>query len=754
MSDKIEAAQTFAVVVGVEKYAIGEKWNLDGPASDAIRFVQWLREKKEVPAKNIHLFLSPLDINRDLLQQVDVKPNLAEEHLLRKVLTNDLADAAGRGKLLFLFWGGHGVIETDQDRRLFCGDATDNNKTVINLDSLLKMLRTKPWSGFVRQIGIVDACANYFEEMRHKISLPNPEFGTGPPSDQVEQSVLFAAAAGQLAKNQTTRKTGAFSECVLEALAQDTSGLLPPDTDSLFVKVRAHFKQLRQRGELRQNPVLFQWKLADNEGSDGDSPLSGLIQEAAGRAGLGIGQLRALAALILRSSDLAAETTRKYFGTRLTAEVGEAVPLPTDTPEADLIGMLATAFRSSNGITVLLRLLPDYISKTAVLCSVEHGVERLRSVAAIWELLRDVPIKNQDLQKLYKLSSPDPQQAPEASDLDGVVEALWQMAPRRSGDIHPLFEFVERTARRFDRPDLSQWVEDNAPNRGLVTDLREALDQEEAAAARRFNYLLVDVPGPAPERLRYWVLDEGFSCKIQDEVACDRSSTGLRAALTKILNKVEAAAVPELVVELFVPREMMSCDADQWELAYGLPENPRIGELYPVLLRWRDRAERAEGTRAGIWERVSEQLRKHVLQNTNAPSALWIGAKDGPGVELINKLGRGNYGKCVGFLFVPIDEQARERGSLLDFALLGGMPFGFWLRREPPDWKVFQTELDNLLTAGQLDDVPHQLKEFRLHAAADEQRAHPGCCFTLFWDDPARNPLGEQLETIGQRAQI
>jgi hypothetical protein len=195
MIGKVEAEQTFAVVVGVETYAAGKQWDLDGPASDAVRFVAWLRERK-IPVENIYLFLSPLDVNRSLLQQIEIEPSPAELHLISNVLTEKLADAAGRGNLLFLFWGGHGVIEGDQERHLFCGDATDNQKVVINFDSVLKLLRTKPWSGFARQIATVDACANYFEGMRHKIGLTEHRFGVGPQGDQVDQSVLFAAAAG------------------------------------------------------------------------------------------------------------------------------------------------------------------------------------------------------------------------------------------------------------------------------------------------------------------------------------------------------------------------------------------------------------------------------------------------------------------------------------------------------------------------------------------------------------------------------
>src|SRR5260370_34282396 len=50
---------TFAIVVGVEEYALGKEANLPGPAHDALRFTQWLIES-QVPAENIRVCVSPL----------------------------------------------------------------------------------------------------------------------------------------------------------------------------------------------------------------------------------------------------------------------------------------------------------------------------------------------------------------------------------------------------------------------------------------------------------------------------------------------------------------------------------------------------------------------------------------------------------------------------------------------------------------------------------------------------------------------
>jgi len=59
MPEPVSPARTHAVVVGVEQYAAGSKWDLDGPASDACRIAGWLRDRG-VPAEQISLHLSPL----------------------------------------------------------------------------------------------------------------------------------------------------------------------------------------------------------------------------------------------------------------------------------------------------------------------------------------------------------------------------------------------------------------------------------------------------------------------------------------------------------------------------------------------------------------------------------------------------------------------------------------------------------------------------------------------------------------------
>jgi hypothetical protein len=59
-----------AVVIGIECYGTG--WHLDGPASDACRFVDWLISQG-VPPERIAMFVSPLPDNAHLVQQQETR---------------------------------------------------------------------------------------------------------------------------------------------------------------------------------------------------------------------------------------------------------------------------------------------------------------------------------------------------------------------------------------------------------------------------------------------------------------------------------------------------------------------------------------------------------------------------------------------------------------------------------------------------------------------------------------------------------
>jgi hypothetical protein len=69
MSDTAPA-NSHAIVVGIERYEAGPSWNLDGPASDAIRFMEYLK-RRGVPKKNVQAYLTPLPENAAIVNRAD-----------------------------------------------------------------------------------------------------------------------------------------------------------------------------------------------------------------------------------------------------------------------------------------------------------------------------------------------------------------------------------------------------------------------------------------------------------------------------------------------------------------------------------------------------------------------------------------------------------------------------------------------------------------------------------------------------------
>jgi uncharacterized caspase-like protein len=127
--------KTYALLVGIERYKAGKDWDLDGPASDARRFAAWLR-KSGVPAANITALISPLERNaavRSEIEDLIEKPAPeATAAAVRWALVDDLKTRSA--DLFLLFWGGHGWITPEGDRRLLYADATDDdrkNRTLI-----------------------------------------------------------------------------------------------------------------------------------------------------------------------------------------------------------------------------------------------------------------------------------------------------------------------------------------------------------------------------------------------------------------------------------------------------------------------------------------------------------------------------------------------------------------------------------------------------------------------------------------------
>ena len=245
----VDPARVHALVVGIEAYEAGDPWRLPGPARDAVRFWRLLRDAG-VPESNLRLHLSPLPPYAP-----DVPYGRADQATLRRVLVRELSPV--QGDMLWVWWGGHGVLDRSGRLRLFCADAGADDKVGIDLDSALTRYAGDAVPGLREQLWIVDACETFEEDLAFREALPAEALPVGRPDHAHRQTVLRAAGRGRAAANDPVRATGLFSDVLLGLLAGRAAALpAPPDPEELFPAVRARIAALREEGRTLQHPEI------------------------------------------------------------------------------------------------------------------------------------------------------------------------------------------------------------------------------------------------------------------------------------------------------------------------------------------------------------------------------------------------------------------------------------------------------------------------------------------------------------------
>ncbi|MFD6275241.1 caspase family protein [Streptomyces sp. NPDC060209] len=241
---RIPPERIFALVVGIERYAAGSGWDLPGPARDAMRFRDWLLARG-VPDSQIQLHLAPLP---GAAPDVPFRP--ADHDSLRRAFIEDIPGR--RDEALWVWWGGHGVLDGYENLALYTADATLTDRRAIDVESALTRLRSDVASGFGLQMWMVDACRTFDEQHHFAQSLSTERFPTGARVAAHEQTLMFAAGRGQRAGNDPERRLGLFSDIVLRELPDDPL----PEALPLFDAVKARMSALREAGHTTQVPSL------------------------------------------------------------------------------------------------------------------------------------------------------------------------------------------------------------------------------------------------------------------------------------------------------------------------------------------------------------------------------------------------------------------------------------------------------------------------------------------------------------------
>jgi hypothetical protein len=220
-----EAATTWALVVGIDRYDAPKIRELKGAVRDAIVAVGWLR-KLGVPDKQILLHAAPCPEVQQELGTLAVSFKAAREADLVGSI-GQLAQIKGATRL-FVFLFGHGYYEPADGRLFLLQEAglLADIWTNAGIEFYTKWLCALP---FRRQFLFVDGCQNYpyTTEERPKMRAGGP--GALPPQVPVAANSLVACfAAGQEQRALEVGGRGAFLRALFDLIDPDQLSALPP----------------------------------------------------------------------------------------------------------------------------------------------------------------------------------------------------------------------------------------------------------------------------------------------------------------------------------------------------------------------------------------------------------------------------------------------------------------------------------------------------------------------------------------------
>jgi hypothetical protein len=718
----ISGARTYAVVVGIERYEAGNRWDLDGPAHSALRIIGWLR-RCDVPAENITVLLSPLDSNRSKVEQalIDLglsqQPGLATVEKIRQVVTEQLPGKDG--DLLVMFWSGHGVLDRRVQRRLFCADAGIHAKYNINVTDLLAALSGKNFEGLGQQVVIVDACANFVHEMRLNLQAPESGFALGDPRP-VNRDGLLATTQGERA---VLDRRASLGHVVADWLDEHDPAL-PPPMDRLASEVLRHFEQLRSDGITAQHPVRIQQILYGSEHVFGGDPVPENVLLSARSAGLTTAQLQAMAAAIARTPQLATDRGRMALIEALRGVVG---PLAyTDDPHADLLDLVSAVLDRRAGAALFRALLSLAVSEDERIAAVavRHRWELQAAVAPLYRMLRRTPFTH----VLGALAGTTGDVPEGVTDFDHVLELLADLRTSRLAG-SALAEFVVRLQHR--RPDVAvpgEWFSGQGLDEAAVETLRASV----AVEARIPRKLVIDLrdskPGAWQEVLTGY-FGPGWYAR---SVKCEPSADGVRSAVAMIVDWARSQAA-DFAIGFLIGLGMLQELPELWEYADAIMAPTKLCEEYPVVLHAAERTTIRQLQLA--WD---SKLAAIEASPDGVPSVLWLDQDDAKAVRHAVQESHAAY---VAFSFVP---QVRQdlRATALMAAVAAGAPYLMWVRAEPAKGYDLRLRLGEM--AGPIKDFPSVLRKRR---RSDRYLSE---ALRVIWDSvdelpPYLERLGEEL---------
>lgn len=195
--------------------------------------------------------------------------------------------------------------------------------------------------------------------------------------------------------------------------------------------------------------------------------------------------------------------------------------------------------------------------------------------------------------------------------------------------------------------------------------------------------------------------------------------------------------INDLIIEVFLPIQLLACEIDRWTISMGDVECP-VGTQYRVAVRSFERAygENYKGPRF-LWKKKWRE-RPRVLQRDENAQVYQVHDEAALYQRLFYKLKKSDL-VFLSLIPYPADPKPEVLQVWRDI-LSAGLPIALWPRQEHNHTVTAKDELHSLLYDNELEQVPRLICDRRCDAAHFEHPHALWDCLTFMWDDPDRLP--------------
>ncbi|MGW2050262.1 VMAP-C domain-containing protein [Streptomyces sp. NPDC001858] len=772
MTHAIDPRRTQALVVAVEAYE-DDRWEVPGPYADACAFISWLIDCG-VPAANVTLFASPLASSLPGPQDEPVLPaGLLPQEACSAAVSRHFQEGMRQleADLLWVFWSGHGLIDSSGSHVLVLSDSTADTKRVVDVDALQLALQStrlgaRNGRGVPKVAVAINACQNQpREDWISKVEV-------GVRHSYVTERGLFvmhACSTGQWARVALSgpqargEAASLFPRALLRFLDDGTDDVLP-DLHQVSDRVDAEFDNLRKQRLTRQKPSLLRrnWEGRTSASGEFFVPPTAEEKRLATLLDAVLSDKAADEAAAGAADEAAREACAAQFRKRVPAVV--QVSVGASAPTAQQI--VDAAARTPHGVPTLVDLVEvlaqghaaPHTPRTLHAPHAPHALRALRKAA--WELRPNEFLTIEEHSKLVDLLSapelPDPRvavlydrrlrhHAAAARDTDTLLRSMEAAGCRRdTGSIPPLFRFTslmaaEAEAQAGSDGGLVEWAARVARRTGHAGAVAARLATARQEAVRRRGdkaWLLVrvavDDPEARPGCARYsfsaWLVDpvnRQPQALHHDAGATFSTWRHTQLALAELIEPLidmrreDTAGQVDLGVEFFLPQSQLELQVERVPVSHRGVDNILLGQVATVVVR-------CAGRRAAWHDR-------------------WDACHEDPAPGDHHWLRR-DAGDLAG-LKAALDEQPKvacvelrgacaEFTSALAYCAESGVPVMTWHR------KINGTRHDDdradLRAAVHPRDLPDEVRQLR--GEADESPGPGTSQLVLLWDDPGRLP--------------